>query len=46
MIKLAGNDKLRIEKAQEDVSKRVQLIREVIRQLGAPQTKNASPVVA
>jgi transcription-repair coupling factor (superfamily II helicase) len=45
-IKLAGNDKLRIEKAQEDVSKRVQLIREVIRQLGTPQSKNASPVVA
>jgi transcription-repair coupling factor (superfamily II helicase) len=39
-IKLAGNDKLKIERTQEDVSKRVQLIREVIRQLGAPIQKS------
>lgn len=43
-IKLAGNDKLRIEKPQEDVSKRVQLIREVIRQLGTPVNSTSNLV--
>ena len=32
-IKLAGNDKLRIERALEDTSKRVQLVRDVLRSL-------------
>jgi transcription-repair coupling factor (superfamily II helicase) len=35
-IKLAGNDKLRIEKALPDVHDRVQLVRDVLRNLGQP----------
>ncbi|MBL8302338.1 MAG: hypothetical protein JNM26_06160, partial [Ideonella sp.] len=35
-IKLAGNDKLRIEKAVADPKERAQLIREVLRALGKP----------
>ncbi len=37
-IKLAGNDKLRIEKALPDVHDRVQLVRDVLRNLGQPVT--------
>jgi transcription-repair coupling factor (superfamily II helicase) len=36
-IKLAGNDKLRIEKETADPRDRAQLIRDVLRALGAPQ---------
>jgi transcription-repair coupling factor (superfamily II helicase) len=35
-IKLAGNDKLRIEKSLPDVHDRVQLVRDVLRNLGQP----------
>ena len=35
-IKLAGNDKLRIERALPDAHDRAQLVREVLRQLGQP----------
>jgi transcription-repair coupling factor (superfamily II helicase) len=35
-IKLAGNDKLRIEKVLPDVHDRVQLVRDVLRNLGQP----------
>ena len=35
-IKLAGNDKLRIEKALPDVHDRVQMVRDVLRNLGQP----------
>ncbi len=41
-IKLAGNDKLRIEKALPEVKARVQAVRDVLRNLGTPQTESAS----
>lgn len=37
-IKLAGNDKLRIEKALPEVKDRVQMVRDVLRSLGQPQS--------
>ena len=37
-IKLAGNDKLRIERALPEVKDRVQMVRDVLRSLGTPQT--------
>ena len=39
-IKLAGNDKLRIEKALPEVNDRVQLVRDVLRNLGQPKTES------
>ncbi|MDN3545515.1 transcription-repair coupling factor [Kinneretia asaccharophila] len=39
-IKLVGNDKLRIDKALSDPKDRAQAIREVLRLLGQPTTKN------
>jgi transcription-repair coupling factor (superfamily II helicase) len=44
-IKLAGNDKLRIEKAVADPKERAQLIREVLRALGKP-TDTPAPALA
>ena len=38
-IKLAGNDKLRIERDLPDVKQRTQLVRDVLRQLGQPVVK-------
>ncbi|MDR7092524.1 transcription-repair coupling factor [Hydrogenophaga laconesensis] len=38
-IKLAGNDKLRIERALPEVKDRVQLVRDVLRSLGQPLKK-------
>jgi transcription-repair coupling factor (superfamily II helicase) len=35
-IKLAGNEKLRIERELPDVKDRVQLVRDVLRSLGQP----------
>jgi transcription-repair coupling factor (superfamily II helicase) len=35
-IKLAGNDKLRIEKALSDPKDRAQYVRDLLRQLGQP----------
>jgi transcription-repair coupling factor (superfamily II helicase) len=35
-IKLAGNEKLRIERALPEVKDRVQLVRDVLRSLGQP----------
>jgi len=35
-IKLAGNDKLRIEKALTDPKDRAQYVRDLLRQLGQP----------
>ncbi len=35
-IKLAGNDKLRIERALPEVKDRVQMVRDVVRSLGKP----------
>jgi transcription-repair coupling factor (superfamily II helicase) len=40
-IKLAGNDKLRIEKETKEPKERAQLIRDVLRALGTPQTQTA-----
>ncbi|THJ30713.1 transcription-repair coupling factor [Lampropedia aestuarii] len=37
-IKLAGNDKLRIERALPEMRDRVQMVRDVLRNLGAPTT--------
>ena len=36
-IKLAGNDKLRIEKSLVDVKDRAQMVRDVLRALGQPK---------
>ena len=41
-IKLAGNDKLRIERALPDASARAQLVREVLRALGTPAARVAA----
>jgi transcription-repair coupling factor (superfamily II helicase) len=38
-IKLAGNEKLRIEKSLVDVKDRAQMVRDVLRGLGQPQTR-------
>jgi transcription-repair coupling factor (superfamily II helicase) len=40
-IKLAGNDKLRIERALPEVKDRAQMIRDVLRSLGAPSKQAA-----
>ncbi len=40
-IKLAGNDKLRIERDLPDVKQRAQLVRDVLRQLGQPIKESA-----
>ncbi len=40
-IKLAGNDKLRIERDLPDVKQRAQLVRDVLRQLGQPIKETA-----
>jgi transcription-repair coupling factor (superfamily II helicase) len=36
-IKLAGNEKLRIERALPDVKDRAQMVRDVLRSLGQPK---------
>jgi transcription-repair coupling factor (superfamily II helicase) len=41
-IKLAGNDKLRIERELTDVHQRAQLVRDVLRSLGQPNVKETS----
>ena len=42
-IKLAGNDKLRIERERpKSVTERVQLVRDVLRSLGAPKVLEAA----
>jgi transcription-repair coupling factor (superfamily II helicase) len=41
-IKLAGNDKLRIERELADVHQRAQLVRDVLRSLGQPTVKEPS----
>ena len=41
-IKLAGNDKLRIERPANEVRDRVQLVRDVLRSLGAPKMLEAA----
>ena len=41
-IKLAGNDKLRIERELNDVKQRAQLVRDVLRQLGQPLLKETT----
>lgn len=40
-IKLASNDRLRIERPTRDAVQRVQLIRDTLRQLGTPRTETA-----
>ncbi len=41
-IKLAGNDKLRIEKPLEEAHQRAQLVRDILRNLGRPTTAAAT----
>jgi transcription-repair coupling factor (superfamily II helicase) len=41
-IKLAGNEKLRIERELPDPKARAQLVRDVLRSLGKPQTETLS----
>ena len=41
-IRLAGNDKLRIERELENPKDRAQMVRDVLRSLGQP-TKEATP---
>ncbi|MDD5001117.1 MAG: transcription-repair coupling factor, partial [Thiomonas arsenitoxydans] len=40
-IKLTGNDRLRIERPTKDATQRAQLIRDTLKQLGAPRTEVA-----
>jgi transcription-repair coupling factor (superfamily II helicase) len=40
-IKLAGNDKLRIEREIELPAERAQMIRDILRALGTPKKANA-----
>jgi transcription-repair coupling factor (superfamily II helicase) len=40
-IRLAGNDKLRIEKALPEPASRAQFVRDVLRALGTPQAQPA-----
>jgi transcription-repair coupling factor (superfamily II helicase) len=37
-IKLAGNDKLRVEKQMPEVKDRIQMVRDILRALGEPLT--------
>ena len=41
-VKLAGNDKLRIEKPLEEAHQRAQLVRDILRNLGRPTTAAAT----
>jgi transcription-repair coupling factor (superfamily II helicase) len=45
-IKLAGNDKLRIEKELADVKDRAQMVRDILRSLGDPLTPASKKAVA
>ena len=45
-IKLAGNEKLRIERALPEVKDRVQLVRDVLRSLGQPLKPEPAPTAA
>ncbi len=45
-IKLAGNDKLRIEKELADVKDRAQMVRDILRSLGDPVTPASKKAVA
>jgi transcription-repair coupling factor (superfamily II helicase) len=41
-VKLAGNDKLRIERTIDDAAARAQLVRETLRALGPPRVAKAA----
>lgn len=45
-IKLAGNDKLRIEKDIADVKDRAQMVRDILRSLGDPLAPAAKKALA
>ncbi|MBW8471340.1 MAG: transcription-repair coupling factor [Thiobacillus sp.] len=45
-IKLAGNEKLRIERALPEVKDRVQMVRDVLRSLGQPLKPEPAPAAA
>jgi transcription-repair coupling factor (superfamily II helicase) len=42
-IKLAGNEKLRIERELKEPKDRAQMVRDVLRSLGQPRTQEALP---
>ena len=42
-IKLAGNEKLRIERDLKDPKDRAQMVRDVLRSLGQPRAQEAQP---
>jgi transcription-repair coupling factor (superfamily II helicase) len=42
-IKLAGNEKLRIERELKDPKERAQMVRDVLRSLGQPRAQEAQP---
>jgi transcription-repair coupling factor (superfamily II helicase) len=45
-IKLAGNDKLRIERALPDTQDRVHMVRDILRSLGEPVTTEKPKVAS
>jgi transcription-repair coupling factor (superfamily II helicase) len=45
-IKLAGNDKLRIERALPEVKDRAQMVRDILRSLGEPVVPQGKTTVA
>jgi transcription-repair coupling factor (superfamily II helicase) len=42
-IKLAGNEKLRIERELKEPKERAQMVRDVLRSLGQPKVQEAEP---
>jgi transcription-repair coupling factor (superfamily II helicase) len=42
-IKLAGNEKLRIERELKEPKDRAQMVRDVLRSLGQPRTQETTP---
>ena len=42
-IKLAGNEKLRIERELKEPKDRAQMVRDVLRSLGQPKVQEAAP---
>lgn len=42
-VRLAGNDKLRVERATPEPKERAQLVRDVLRALGTPRVEAVAP---
>jgi transcription-repair coupling factor (superfamily II helicase) len=43
-IKLAGNEKLRIERELKEPKERAQMVRDILRSLGQPKVQEVAPV--